>query len=1017
VGGAYLVSAVSKVRRVIRVPRKYQELVMPTATAAAGFPNPPPIVGTGPYTMGEFVDKYILPDFNVCQSPGALERRSVAGGGRAVYVALTSESILSSAPAAVQALKATLVTGSPESYAIDARPDGDCWLIANRTEGLRHATMHFLRLIGVHYVAAHPAWTKYPESSVIAKAVSSTFAPAVGITVFAPNGGIGNHSPTQPGAVYNAVTTFIKQSLDIIVKQRNPKEKQFAGGDGGTNITFYKQHEYRQSDRSMLGWWPASGIRGVSDLSGVTPFPDMCFLDSAPILAKICATHHGTTGTGSYPTAPVSSTPWTGISVSGPACTIGVNDPPASPLPQTGTNPSAGDYASFAGGVKLFAEQTRDAICEQITAAGADLQNWNNYYVSISPNDGPFMCRCDMCWGTTAGAVAPRERSGGLAERKYGLNVDTTDSDLVAEMGNTSQAFLNHWFQNSTTLKPHVSYLAYADHSEVPSIPMAAGIALTLLPQTFGGASNRAPGEIIDGFVAKSASNPAGPLAIGMQYSWSLTGQLDVPTLSPRDAGNQVKSVHAKGIRAGFVNQTTNSMMAMGCVVYVVSELSWDMNANIETLIGEYFEPLGAAAPAIRAMYERGWDWFELAGHEIGLRCLDVQAAQAALSADPKRTALQQTCLDHEKMHLHWLRLAYEFQNAQRAYNAATTGPNLATFLSTIDAILQWAWSLVPTMTINADTSASNIYHSIPATGTGTAALLAKWDTTQVVVPGFASVALPSTASLTALIAADLAAYPPIPGVTRRSFGFQMYPIRAASEALFEGTPLVPLDQTGATNTLINTIRMVRYYQTFRFTKGASDITFHLQQAQLGAGASNPTTRIRVLNNAGQQLMLFEALANDPVHFVDHTFVITGIPAGDYTLEFNDTALCNGNQYLQWPQNVTLAQINLLSTSPYEQLVRLYFYVPLGETKVVMSALLTGTPQFRDSNGVIVATTQPYPRNYVAVVPSGQSGKVWSFDASQGINSNNYIHFENCPNLYFFDPLQALVPRGLDGHF
>jgi hypothetical protein len=319
-------------------------------------------------------------------------------------------------------------------------------------------------------------------------------------------------------------------------------------------------------------------------------------------------------------------------------------------------------------------------------------------------------------------------------------------------------------------------------------------------------------------------------------------------------------------------------------------------------------------------------------------------------------------------------------------------------------------------MMVNADAHASNIYNLIPATGTGTAALRTKWLRTSDPVPGFATVSRPDSATLTTLIAADLAAYPKITGVSRRSFGFQMYPIRAAAEALYQGPQLVPFNQTGASGAVrVNTIRLAVYYQTFRFVKGVSDITFHLQQAQYSAGFPNPSTRIRVLDDDANQVMLFEATATNPAAFIEHAFTITGIPAGDYTLEFNDAQLCNANQYLQWPQNATLAQINLYSTSPYEQAVRVYFYVPVGETEVVMSALLTGTPQFYDSTGTPVTTTQPYPRNFVATVAAGQDGKIWSFDATQGIDSNNYIHFENCPNVYAFDPLQLMVPSGLDG--
>jgi hypothetical protein len=1012
-------SSINPVRKAYAIQRKYSELVVPAATAASGFEWGPLVANTGPYTVAEFIDGYILSDFNICQAPaGALQRQSSWTGGRAVYVALTSESIISSAPTAVQALAASLVSASKESFAIDAKSNGDCWIIAKRTEGLRHGCYQFLKLLGVIYPGPHPSWTVRPKTgSVIAQSVSRVFSPVIPFYYPAANGGLGNHGVTFPGYVATTVTGFIKNFMDSYVKQRYPRETNFYASDGGSGVIYYRQHEYRQGDKSMLAWnptGPSTGIRGQSSTSGGAQFPDMCFSQGAPVLSKFCPTHHGTTGTGSYPAPLAAGTPWVGVRITGPTCTVGVNDPPGSPATQTGINPSAGDYTSFAGGVQMFCEQTLQAALQQIDLSG-DLLAFNNSAVGVSPNDGAYECRCDMCWGTTVGAIAPRERSGGLCERKYGLNVDTTDSDLVAEMGNLAQAYIKYMLQH-VNVQVDAAWSAYADHSAPPSIPLVPGQWIAILPQT-AGTTNITAGEVISGWVAKSASNPGGPVKIGMQYTWVIASNYDVPNLNPRDAGAQAKKVIGQGIRAGIFNQTTNSNLAAGCLNFVLSELSWDVSADIEVLIGQYFLPLGAAATAIRSMYERWWDWFELAGHEIGQMCLDLQAAQTALTADSTHTAAQQDALDHEKCAVHWLRVLYDWQNALRAYQLLANSTTLANLLAAADAAIGWAWNIVPTAMINSDLHATNIYNLLPASGTGVATLRAKWLSTDAGAAGFATVALPSTSALTAIIAADLVDYPRITGVTRKSFGFQVYPVRAAVEPLYQGTQLVPFNQTGASGAvLVNTIRLSVTYQTFRFRKGAGDITFHLQQAQLAAGITTLPTRIRVLDDNANVLMLFQATASNPSAFIDHSFTITGIPAGDYTLEFNDAQPCNGNQYLQWPQNVTLCQLNLFHTSPFQQTVRVYFYVPASETKIVMSALLTTAPNFYDPSGTLVTPTQPYPRNFVADC-TGKAGQWWSFDNSQGINSNNYIRFENCPNVFAFDPLQGMVPAGLDGHF
>ncbi len=225
-----MTNSISPVRKALKVDRKYSELIVPTFTAGSTFAYGPTVPGTGPNNVAEYVDSYILADFNLCQAPaGALQRQLSNTGGRAVYVCLTTEAVVSAADVSygLSSLVTTLGGKSSESYAISAKSNGDCWLIARRTEGLRHACQHFLDLLGVRYFGAGVSWKRIPKGSHVAQSVYGVFSPAMQTYIPTANGGLAGHGPTFAGAVQDSVIQMHKDWLDLAVQQRYPREVLF----------------------------------------------------------------------------------------------------------------------------------------------------------------------------------------------------------------------------------------------------------------------------------------------------------------------------------------------------------------------------------------------------------------------------------------------------------------------------------------------------------------------------------------------------------------------------------------------------------------------------------------------------------------------------------------------------------------------------------------------------------------------------------------------------------------------
>lgn len=1071
-----MTSAIFPVKHPIFAQLPFSELVVPPDVSAYAFDY---TLNGGPANVQQFADRYVLYEVNRLSKAGQMERVAVKRGGRAIHMVLLSSPLLASAPATVQSL-ATGLTVKDQSFVVWAQATGDVWLVAGRTEGLRHAMFDWMYRIGIKYIGPHSSWVTRP-SSLVGVDCADLMRSATNDLFFAPNGGVNGHGISFSGPLQDAQVLAGKAWYDWYQQACLPTEAHaFVGGDGGIDVTYYHQNEFA-ADHTMLAWNATNGIRGTSTLSGTLGFPNYCFPQDA-ILSKVCVNHHGTVNAGpSFPARPGTATPWVGFSVPALACTItsphfltkpnsltfsgntctrttgswitdgftatdkitffntasnnvvvqvsavtatvvtitgtfvsetsttvtatgktnrntGTNDPG----PDTGTPPAPLDYTSFDGMAKIYCLHARDVACGLINA-NPDPNGPFTRWISVSPADGPFQCECVKC----------RD----MLRYKYGVDKDSTVSDLCFDLANQTQAYLDYFFGTSTTVKPGVSISAYADHSDLPSFPIKPGVCVTLLPQTIPGSTNVPANLVINNWSTFANSNPLGKFELGLQCTWQIATQRDIIAMSARDALEQFNRFISIGFTRGFSTQCSASNFSCGPMQYGMARLAWRPSLSIETLLTEWFAPLGAAATQVKATFERMWDWFEIIPHEIGQLFLDMQVAQTALSADPAATADQQTCLNHVKAYVQWVRLYYEFQLKNNAWLTAglpTTGTALSDLLTAIDNATLHAWNMSLSMNaIQADLHAGeNLYASIPATGTGTATLKAKWLKSDAAASGFASVAEPTTSGLTTMVTAGVAAYPLVSGVTRRSFGYNLYRHTSSTLPKFTGT-LVPFTTTSST-TMINTVNWCDRYQTYRFKKGVADITFNLVAAKFVASVK--PTYIRIINDAGVEMQRFTYSPTSTAYYDTVPLTIT-VPPGGYTLEFNDDIYNGTLQHLSWPKNVPFVQLYPSQIQGFAQSVKLYFYVPLGETRIVMAFnnYPYGPCNFYDPSGTLVSATTDGLGQYTVTVPSGKSGDCWSFDHIQSSAGVTFPYLVNCPALFSFSREQMMIPAGLDG--
>lgn len=948
--------------------------------------------------FGVFCDRAVVAELNSLV-PGSRATQYVAPrGSRAMYLLLSTSSLISVAPSPVGSLAATLTPSSPQSYVYSAVSGGDVWIVSQTTEGLRHGAYEFLRAQGIYYLGPDPVWkVKRFNSPVQAPTVHAVRAPLLGVFEYSGNGGFLN-SPAIPG-----ISTAIDYWYDFFAQCRNPREFNGGFGDGDEGFTFYRQHELRQ-DHNKLAWVPGPNARGY-DLDHSLTFPSMCYPITQPVLAKVQPTDHGAPGL-AWPTAPVGPTPWTPYtSVSGPTCTVGTDDSAAEdPNPDVSSDLHPAEFSSFGGLVKMHCEFHRDVLCSRINANG--ILDPQSKWVSVEGNDGRSDCRCDKCvnllrTGPYSAYLTPIQQTQ-----------DSNVSDSVFHLVNQNARYLDTFFTNST-FKPGVGLEAYAEHGTPPSIPIKPNVLVAWLPSASGSGNTLTNNERAVAWANKRNANPFGPFTLMVEPSWLLGDtNFDAPKAHPLDLASQMKFWQGLGY-VGLDAQTSYSIASVGHAFWIMSELSWNASADLSALLNQWCSlAFGTVSIPVRAWLNSIWpeqlygDWvthFEWSYPYVSAGFAALSAITSTLTGSPDPDPSVAARVDHLIIWVQWWRVYCEYLAAQRAWRAAPGSGTRTTYINALNAALQWCYSNVNSNVFHAARIAQKI--DLQAVADGITEVSTAWDVTNYpAASGWVTVSAPTHSSLATVLSNGVTAYPAISGLSRVTFGDQLVPVTSSTDA-----------------TVISGIGIQGEEHHYIFVKPSGSFAFTVSQqgnwtAFQPAGLPLP---IVLLDTSGTEIMRWSSQALDISHgLVDSIFTIPGtVAAGTYRLEVRENSSCAEISNIKWARKNPIAMIE----PPSEQrgfytATKLYFYVPVGSTKVAMVFDSNDQPiQFYDDTGTSVSTTALAPNMWYATVASGHDGKVWSWTGYYSRTTDNEPHLLNCPNVYSFDPLQVMVPHGLDG--
>ncbi len=295
-------------------------IVVPADTASAATLAGPVI------TVASFVDTIFAPDINSVV-PGTQIRRVAAKDRRSIFVVLRTSSLIASAPGAAQTLASGLATSSEQSYGIWGTNGGDVWIVGNSVNALCHAMYDYIERVGIRYLQPHPAWRIASTRNTLEIVANEIMSPQVKGFTWEGSGGLG--SPSYPVGLPGRVAAVA--AVDLWKQQtRNPSEILLGTTDGDEGFTSDRYQEL-DGDHTMLAW--ASAKRGFSE-SGNYPTGNCAAMPAT--LAKLCTTHHGASGAGSYPAAPAGPSPWVGLAAAAWHETCAVNPPGGAIAPNPG---------------------------------------------------------------------------------------------------------------------------------------------------------------------------------------------------------------------------------------------------------------------------------------------------------------------------------------------------------------------------------------------------------------------------------------------------------------------------------------------------------------------------------------------------------------------------------------------------------------------------------------------------------------------------------------------------------
>ena len=249
----------------------------------------------------------------------------------------------------------------------------------------------------------------------------------------------------------------------------------------------------------------------------------------------------------------------------------------------------------------------------------------HSFAVSVEPADGGGHCECEQC-----------RKIGSISNRVFTL-ANATAKAVAAEFPDG-----------------HVSLFAYHVHADVPSIPLEPNVYVTVIPYAFQ-RTEMSPEQLLAAWGRKVNR-------MSLYNYWSIPDwSHDLPTFNFLETpARQLRQWHQNGVE-GFLCETTYSGGAMGPGWYLAGRLMWDLKADEQAILDEFYRlGFGPGAAPMRRMLERWALHFTLTTHELGLSFRDLAEALRLTEADP---AARARVLDYGR-YVQYLRLWLEYQRA-----------------------------------------------------------------------------------------------------------------------------------------------------------------------------------------------------------------------------------------------------------------------------------------------------------------------------------------------------------------
>ncbi|UCG26009.1 MAG: hypothetical protein JSW55_08515 [Chloroflexota bacterium] len=938
-------------------------------------------------TLGDVVRDDFIPLLEQISGAQIGRTKTIDDADRTIVVALADDPLLLQAPAEVQKhLDKLKASKRRAGHLFHCESTGAIWIAAKERRALRAAMFRYLHRLGCRWLAHHEAWTIIPKKKNLRVVASQVLEPRVDYLFYAGNTGLPYTDPPLPDGGMR------QQALDIwAIRLGTPRELEPGAGHVGTAINRIHQCEFR-ADRRLMAWHDGGRGKGPSG----APFPMECFAGGHH--SKPCYTNHGD-GKGTYPLIPPYGNPWDDIQKPSAGCVPGSNEcdgdlyPVESPENDSEVDSYPGVYSGFGGTIKIWAEFVRDELAVRLQKPDGQ-HHPNTRYVHADAADGGGDCTGDKCVALLR--EGPYEPFLTPAEK----DEDSSPADRYFHLSNEVAKFIEYWFG----LERGIMVLSYGERSRIPSIPIRPNMIVGLVPAAQSGKQiNLNEKEYLEAWAQKRMKNAAlgwGEFQLGVTKQWALANYVfDAPKVSPETVYRESHWAFESEI-ISFTIQSTYSSLTIGMHLLGLIEQIWRADdPDYRRHLCEWFAlAFGPAAGPIRRMFDRWWDYFEWTQHEVGASCRDLVDAQRIADAAGVSAEIQ-TRIDHVKgyvwhMYLHEraldLRARYEVDPS--AYEKALA--------AAMDDLLRHIWAVYPTFVLNSFRLYRNYFTWIPGgsipkgTGIPTAepgSPAEEWLFDKDAI-GWQTVQPWTSKDLQGFMQTGAKAYPEI--ARRRNFSMDLVPWSSANKA-------DPVDTT----TFISSEKFVLY-------KGTSPVTIEMFTRSI----NNLPIHINVTDPAG--VSHSEHFAGNPTNkWIDayEEFTFSGAN-GIYEIE----VVSNDAGSMQWrwriPPDVPFSMLEPRNGTPgyaIDMDKHLYFFVPKGETNVVMSYNSKNKIQFWDSAGNIVPTNQLGQYQWTCSVPSGQDGKVWSFTG--GVDQNNAVRigFENCPRVIAWSAEQVLVPKEL----